>query len=98
MYMETLMAKKSPRSQAVKCNKNAIHSRVFLASDNAAHANNSSKCYVKPNVNPVVNYSHTYEKQVIGSETYVKPILPLIFSQTYRNPADVKGDHLQFLH
>ena len=59
--IEDPMAKQSRRGRSVKCNKNVIHVRVFVASDNLVHVSNSNKCYAKLNVNPVngVNASCT---------------------------------------
>ena len=67
-----------------------------MASDNAVYVSNSSKCYVKPNLNLVsgVDASHTDVKPVIGSDAYVKQILPGNVLHANVNPACVNADWL----
>ena len=74
--IEALMAKHSPRGRAAKCKIPGIYSHSFVASDSAVHVSNSSKGYVKPNVNPVggANASRTNVKQVIDKDKHVQQI------------------------
>ena len=76
MCIEALMAKHSPRGRAARCKIPVVYSRSFVASDNAVHVSNSSKGYVKPNVNPVggASASRTNVKQVIDKDKHVQQI------------------------
>ena len=84
--IEALMAKHSPRGRAAICKIPVVYSRTFVASDNTVRVSNSSKGYVKPNVNPVgrANASRTNLKQVIDKDKHVQQIFTA--SHTDVNP------------